>query len=300
LNTGAKMPVLGLGTWKSEPNQVGDAVKYALTEAGYQHIDCAPIYQNEPEVGAALQAVFKSGAVQREDIFVTSKLWNHMHARADVRTACETTLRDLQLDYLDLFLIHWGLTLQSGTGRTAEGHTALAPVSIRETWEAMEDLAKAGLVRAIGVANFTGPMIIDLLAYAKTKPAVNQIELHPYLQQTELIDFCRRNSITMTAYSPLGRPGEVRTGNGQPVLIDDPKIKAIADAHQKTPAQVLLRWGIQRGTIVIPKSTTPIRIKENINVFDFALSATELAAIASLDRKHRFVDAKWWDIAYFD
>lgn len=303
LNNQAKMPVLGLGTWKSEPDKVAAAVKYALTEAGYRQVDCAAIYLNEAEIGVALAEVFSGGQLKREDVFITSKLWNSKHGAKDVLAACQQTLQDLHLDYLDLYLMHWGIAFppEETQGIAAAGaETITTPISVRETWEAMEGLVKAGLVRAIGVANFTGPMIIDLLTYAKIKPAMNQIELHPYLQQTDLIKFCQSKGLAVTAYSPLGRAGVMRERNDQPILVDDSKVIRLAEKYQKTPAQILIRWAIQRGTIVIPKSTTPARIKENITVFDFELSGEEMAVIAGLDRKHRFIDAKWWTLAYFD
>jgi diketogulonate reductase-like aldo/keto reductase len=220
-------------------------------------------------------------------------------------------LSDLKLEYLDLYLMHWSIAIppndappSNPAGRWTEqldeqGVLITEKVSIRETWEAMEELVEAGLVKAIGVANFAAPMLNDLLSYATILPAVNQIELHPYLQQTELIEFCRYNNIAVTAYSPLGSPGNYRN-KGFPVLVEDEVIKRIATSHGKTPAQVLIRWGVQRGTIVIPKSVTPERIQENLDVYDFSLSAPEMEEIAGLDRKLRFVDPYvWWKIPYF-
>lgn len=162
----------------------------------------------------------------------------------------------------------------------------------------MEELVTSGLVKSIGIANFTAPMILDLLSYAKTLPAVNQIELHPYLQQSSLVSFCQYKGIAITAYSPLGSPGGLKTG--EPVLLEDPLIKKIAQNHKKTPAQILLRWGIERDTIVIPKSTDEERIKSNSEIFNFALSPEESAEIKTLDLKYRFVNPEnWWKIPYF-
>ncbi|MDO8581802.1 MAG: aldo/keto reductase [bacterium] len=310
LNTGVSMPSIGLGTWKSEPKKVGQAVEYALLEAGYRHIDCAAIYLNEKEIGAAFKKVFASGKMKREDVFVTSKLWNTEHAKEDVVMACKKTLVDLRLDYLDLYLMHWGVatppkegSIQSnarGEPLDASGSLITAKVPVRETWEAMEELVNAGLVRAIGVANFTAPMLIDLLSYAHIPPAMNQIELHPYNQQSRLVKFCHARNITVTAYSPLGAPGKVRAQNGQ-LIIDDEVISVIANKYKKSSVQVLIRWGIQRKTIVIPKSVTPERIKSNMDVFDFALSQEDMNVIARLDKKQRYVDpAEWWKIPYFD
>jgi len=311
LNTGAKMPMIGLGTWKSPADKAGEAVKFALTEGGYNHIDCAAIYRNEKEIGSAFKEVFGDSKRKREDVFITSKLWNTEHQPKAVSKACQATLADLDLEYLDLYLMHWGVAAKpddepgpNSVGREDEeldenGILVTEKVSIQETWEAMEGLVKKGMVRAIGVANFTAPMILDLLTYAKIPPAVNQIELHPYLQQTELVEFCQAKNIVVTAYSPLGTPGN-SAEKGLPVLLEDEKILEIAKSHGKSPAQVLLRWGIQRQTIVIPKSVTGARINENIAVFDFELSEKEMVDIVSLNRNLRFVNpSDWWKIPYF-
>ncbi len=206
LNTGAKMPFLGLGTWNAKKDRVGDAVEEALTKFGYSHIDCAWVYENEKEVGEAFRRVFNNGKRKREEIFITSKLWNDDHKKEHVVEACKQTLADLQLEYLDLYLMHFGIASPHGLGiepLDANGMLITKKVSIRETWEAMEELVHLGLVKAIGVSNFTAPMLIDLLTYAKIVPAVNQIELHPYLQQNKLIEFCRAHGIAVTAYSRL-------------------------------------------------------------------------------------------------
>ena len=299
LRTGAPMPMVGLGTWKSASSEAGQAVEYALTKCGYRHIDCAAIYGNEKEIGAAFDEVFRTGTLPREKVFITSKLWDSEHARADVRAACEATLRDLRLDYLDLYLMHWGIAEPKGGHMYDEnGYLVVEKVSIRDTWEAMEELAHAGLVKAIGVANFTAPLLLDLFSYARIQPAVNQIEMHPYLQQTRLLDFCQRLGMVVTAYSPLARPGYEEMSAR---LVDEKVIHEIASAHGKTPAQVLLRWGIQRNTVVIPKSSHPKRIQENIAVFDFELSESDMRAIAGLERGLRIVDPyQWGQIPYFD
>jgi diketogulonate reductase-like aldo/keto reductase len=306
LNSGAEMPVLGLGTWQSDPGKVGEAVTYALKEANYAHIDCAWIYGNEKEVGAAFKDVF-GGARKREEIFVTSKLWNSFHAKKNVAKACKETLSNLGLEYLDMYLMHWGLPSPYGESEPmgADGVLVLDDVPIRETWEAMQELQKEGLVNAIGVSNFTVPMLTDLLTYADIEPATNQIELHPYLQQQRLLDFCDSKGIVVTAYSPLGRPGAQPPREYMEVtpqrIVDEPSLKKIAQAHGKTTAQVILRWGIERGTIVIPKSTTPSRIAENIDIFDLELSKEEMNTIVSLERNMRFVDPMdWWKIPYFN
>ncbi len=300
LNTGDLMPVLGLGTWQSPPDAAKQAVAHALSECGYRHIDCAAAYGNEKEIGASFTNVFGGGKVQREDVFITSKLWNTGHARDAVRPACETTLKNLGLKYLDLYLLHWGLaTSDSHWAVDKNGVLALKPISIRETWEAMEELVEAGLVKAIGVANFSTAQLIDLLSYAKIRPAMNQIELHPYLQQSRLVEFCQNRGIVVTAYSPLGSPGTQK--KGLPGVLEDETVKKIARTYHKTPAQILLRWGMQRNTVVIPKSIHLERIQENIDVFDFELSASEMDSIATLERRQRLNDLfTWGKVPYFD
>ena len=300
LNNGNSVPVLGLGTWESEKNLVGSAVKFAIAQAGYRHIDCASIYGNEKEIGEVLTNVVNT-AVKREELFITSKLWNTDHRPEHVEEACKKTLWDLRLEYLDLYLMHWGIAFRHrGDSEQFDEHGKIITdaVSIQETWQAMEDLVKKGLVRSIGVSNFTTTMLLDLFTYAKVKPTMNQIELHPYNTQTELVDFCKYKHVAVTAYSPLGRQG-VKTVKG-PKLFDEPIIKAVAEKHKRTPAQVLLNWAINRGTIAIPKSVIPEQIAENIEVFDFELVDEEKAEINSLNRNHRFVNpAAWWGIPYF-
>lgn len=289
LNNGNNIPILGLGTWKSDKNLVGEAVRFALVEAGYTHIDCAAIYRNEPEIGEVFKEVIGK-KIKREKIFITSKLWNAMHDPKDVEKACKKSLKDLNLKYLDLYLMHWGIAFND------DG--SLVPISIQETWQAMEKLVKKGLVKSIGVCNFTTMMIVDLLTYAKIKPAINQIELHPYNTQEELVTFCQRQKIAVTAYSPLGNPG--LPGRHGPNLLEEPTIKKLAKKYKKTPAQILLNWALGRGTIAIPKSLHPERIKENIEIFDFKLTKGEQSQISSLNKNYRVVNPiDWWEIPYF-
>jgi diketogulonate reductase-like aldo/keto reductase len=186
LNTGAHMPLLGLGTWNADPKTVGSAVEFALTEAGYRHIDCAFVYHNEVEVGQAFHKVFSANVARREDVFITSKLWSTAHRASAVLESCKQSLHDLQLEYLDLYLVHFPIAIKPGNGDEPlgeDGYVLTEKVSLQETWEAMEGLVKSGLVKNIGVSNYSATHILDLLTYAKVTPAVNQIELHPYLSQ---------------------------------------------------------------------------------------------------------------------
>lgn len=299
LNTGYKIPTLGLGTWNSPGNDVPEAVEYAILKAGYRHIDCASIYGNQKQIGTAFKKVFSSDGIKREEVFVTSKLWNTDHNPKKVLAACKQTLKDLQLEYLNLYLIHWGIAFKPSAHHklNAKGEVMTEPVSIRETWRAMELLIAEGLVRSIGVSNFTLPMLVDLQTYAKIMPAMNQVELHPYLSQNGLLKYCHNHKIAVTGYSPLGTAGTI--GPGQPLLLEDPTILNIAKAHKRTPAQIVLHWGINRGTVVLPKSTSASRISENAKVFDFKLSAKEIKAIDALNRNHRFVNPLGWGIDYF-
>ena len=294
---GTRMPALGLGTWKSEPDEVYMAVRAAI-EVGYRHIDCAAIYQNEEEVGRALTDSFQAGDAKREDMWITSKLWNDSHAPEHVRPALETSLKKLQLDYLDLYLIHWPVALRHGIElpRGPEDFLPLSELPLESTWEAMWNVSEQGLARQVGVSNFSKRMIEQVSVATGHTPAVNQVELHPYLQQDALIAACKALGVAVTAYSPLGSPDSAAMmGRHDDVLLTQhPTIVEIADAHQATPGQVLIAWAIARGTSVIPKSVNPGRIAENWGARELALTPADMTAIAALDRHQRMVDGGFW------
>lgn len=300
---GTPFPTLGLGTWKSEPGAVSKIVKAAI-ETGYRAIDCACDYGNEHEVGEGIKAGLQAADIPREKLFITSKLWNTYHRREHVRPACERTLADLGVDYLDLYLIHFPISLKYVPFEKRyppewihdpdnEAHNTLIvdDVPVRETWEAMEALVDDGLVKHIGISNFPVALIQDLLSYARIKPSVLQVELHPYLQQTRLLEVCKRNNIVVTAFSPLGAASYVALNMDKgDDLLKDPVLQAIADRNGRSVAQVCIRWGIQRGSAIIPKTTREERLKENMDVFGWELSDNDMEEIAKLDRGRRYND----------
>lgn len=296
---GDTMPMLGLGTWKSAPGEVYTAVKEAI-RLGYRHIDCAAIYGNEHEVGRALAECFREGLVQRSDLWITSKLWNDKHTPADVVPALQKTLADLQLEALDLYLVHWPVAIKRGMvfPKSGEDMVSLAELPLSETWKGMEEAVQKNLVRHIGVSNFGMRNLLELVAQARIKPEVNQIELHPYLPQRELLETCESQKVHVTAYSPLGSPdrpaGLVRAD--APVLLQDPTITQIAKAKGITPAQVLLAWALTRKTSVIPKSVNPERMRSNLAAAEIELDDLDLLQIAGINRHERYVAARMWTI----
>jgi len=293
------MPAIGLGTWQAAPGEIGAAVHEAL-RLGYRHLDCAAVYGNEAEIGEALQESFSKGQVRREELWITSKLWNTAHAHDQVLPALGKTLSDLRLDYLDLYLIHWPVAMRPDCRfpKVPEDMISLEKLPTTITWGAMEEAKRSGLAHHIGVSNFSVAKLRDLVAHAKMRPEVNQIELHAYLQQGQMLAFCEQEGITLTAYSPLGskgRPTGMRDSN-EPVLLEDPTLKTIAERHQASVAQVAIAWAVQRGTSVIPKSVNPKRLAENLAAAELTLTADDMREISAMDRHRRYVGGEFWAI----
>lgn len=256
LNNGVKMPRMGLGVFKMPDGDVVVQAVKAAVEAGYRAIDTASVYRNEESVGRAIREC----GVPREELFITTKVWNSQQGYDSTLAAFEESRTKLGLDYVDLYLVHWAVKDK-----------------YKETWRALEKLYEDGLVRAIGVSNFEIHHLEDLLADAKVVPVVNQVECHPLLNQLELQKYCESKRIYITAWSPLMQ------GN-----LDVPLLQDLAAKYGKTPAQIVLRWDLQRGLITIPKSVNPERIRENADIFDFELSAEDMAAINGLNQNRRF------------
>ncbi len=297
LSTGARMPAIGLGTFGSDhvsADEVATAVRGAA-EAGYRHFDCASVYGNERQVGAALQDVMRGG-VARDRLWITSKLWNDKHAPADVVPSCLDSLRDLRLDYLDMYLVHWPFPNFHPPGCDVSTRAADARPYIHEdfmaTWRKMEELVDMGATRHIGTSNMTIPKLRLLLRDARIRPAINEMELHPHFQQPELFAFVRAQGIEPVGYCPIGSPGRPARDRAPEDTVDteDPVIVRIAARHGIQPAVVCLKWAIQRGQTPLPFSTKRDHYLANLRgAVGEPLSDGEMAEIAGIDRNCRLV-----------
>ena len=298
-----QMPIIGLGLWKIDKAEVADVVVEAI-RAGYRHLDSACDYGNEKQVGEGIRRAIDQGLCTREELWVTSKLWNTYHRKEHVVMAMDQTLNDLGLDYLDLYLIHFPIALQFVPFETRyppewvfdprDETPMMKPdqVPLQETWEGMERLVDGGLTRYIGVCNYSVSLLRDLINYARIAPAVLQVESHPYLTQQTLMRFCAEQDVAVTAFSPLGALSYLELDMAMPgeSVLQQPVVVAIAERLGKTAAQVVLRWGVQRGNSIIPKTSKIERLKENAALFDFELSREDMADINALNRNQRFND----------
>ncbi|XP_058464853.1 1,5-anhydro-D-fructose reductase-like [Malaya genurostris] len=294
LNNGQNMPILGLGTWLSREGEAIEAVKVAI-DAGYRHIDTAYLYGNEKEVGQAIREKIAEGVIKREDIFVTTKLWNSYHDPINVEEAFNRSLTNLDIDYIDLYLMHWPMSYKFDAWKTNDPDAPTVPefteVDYVDTWRAMEKLLNGGKVRSIGVSNFNSEQVGRIVKECTVKPVTNQVECNPGLNQRKLIEFCKNLDITITAYSPLGRPNyyEKDPKNTPKPALDDARVANIAKKYGKTSGQIILRYLVDIGTIPVPKSANEQRLRQNIDIFDFKLTEAEIKVMDNFNNGKRTV-----------
>ncbi|XP_021071145.1 estradiol 17 beta-dehydrogenase 5-like isoform X2 [Mus pahari] len=297
LNDGQFIPILGFGTSAPQEvpkNKATEAIKIAI-DAGFRHIDSAAVYQNEKEVGLAIRSKIVDGTVKREDIFYTSKVWQTFHRPELVRVCLEQSLKQLQLDYVDLYLIHFPIAMKPGENYfpiDENGKFIYDAVDICDTWEAMEKCKDVGLAKSIGVSNFNRRQLEKILNKPglKYKPVCNQVECHPYLNQRKLLDFCKSKDIVLVAHSALGSDRDKEwVDKSFPALLDDPVLGSMAKKYNRTPALIALRYQVQRGVVVLAKSFTEKRIKENTQVFEFQLTLEDMKVLDDLNKNIRYI-----------
>ncbi|MFN8357161.1 MAG: aldo/keto reductase [Spirosomataceae bacterium] len=297
LSNGDLMPALGLGTWKSAKGEVYGVVRKAI-EVGYRHFDCAFLYGNEKEIGDALADAIKAREVKREELWITSKLWNNRHRAEQIRPAFQQSLDDLQVGYLDLYLIHWPIVVvdHKGFPETAQDLVSLTQVPLAETWKGLIQLQDSGLTKHIGVSNFSAKKIQAIWDATGVKPEVNQVELHPFLQQKTLKAYTDEHQIILTAYAPLGsldRPANRKTA-GEPLLFENLTIQSLAETRGISKAQLILAWAINSGICVIPKTVSEARLIENLAAADIVLTSEELTTMSQLDLHNRYIKGDFW------
>ena len=297
------MPSVGLGLWKLDQSETADTIVNAL-KSGYRHLDSAADYGNEIQTGEGIKQAVNQGICSREDLWITSKLWNTFHRPEHVLPACEKSLQDLATDYLDLYLIHFPISLKyvdfdtryppewffDPSAENPKMH--IDPVPLSDTWRAMEELVESGLVKEIGVCNYNVGLLHDLIAYSSIKPAMLQIESHPFLTQEKLIKAAKNYGMAVTCFSPLGALSylELDMANKNESVLKSDTVTVAAERLNRSPAQVVLRWALQRGTAIIPKTSQRDRLIENRSLFDFELSDREMSDISNLNLNRRFND----------
>lgn len=318
LNTGAQIPAVGLGTWQTGGDVCRAAVRTAL-DVGYRHLDCAHLYGNEVEVGQALAEALDGGlpGLRREDLFITSKLLFATNAPKRIESAIQFSLKSLNLSYLDLYLLHWPVNANVGDATDPPFKKGKPSPRIQEAWQAMEGLVERGLVRAIGVSNFDILQVEELLSFANIVPAVNQLELHPFWRQDELVKYCQSKNIHVSAHTPLGVPGSnlrhmeddanagehellspslpvvfTRSPSGHAPMLKTSSVEVVAERLQKTSAQVILKWGLQRGTSVLPRSLHPDRIKSNFDILSWSLLEEDWNELNTIAPQLRLLDSR--------
>ncbi len=288
-----EFPPIGLGTWKTKPGEINRVIREAIA-VGVRHFDCSPIYENEKEIGKALNEAIKAGDIKREDLFITSKLWNNKHEPSKVQSALYESLDDLQLYYMNLYLMHWPIAFRGVVfpqKYTRDEFFSLEEMPLQKTWAAMVELKDKGIIKHIGVSNFSISKLKQIIETGNS-PEVNQIENHPYLNQEELVEFCKSEHILVTAYKPLGSGKQVTKemqDEGKPALVDHPTVLQIAEDNEMDPAQVLLAWQLSRGISVIPKSSRPERIKSNFDAQLHSLTPAQIIELNILNWDHRYV-----------
>jgi len=301
LNNGHHMPLVGFGLWKVNNDSCADQV-YNAIKTGYRLFDGACDYGNEVEAGQGVARALKDGLVKREELFIVSKLWNSFHDKERVEPICKKQLQDWGIDYFDLYIVHFPISLKyvDPSERYPPGFTydeknvVPGKATVQETWTAMEELVQKGLTKSIGISNFNGALIMDLLRYAQIVPATLQIEHHPYLTQPGLVKLAQASGMAVTAYSSFGPQSflelDMKEAKDTPLLLEHPSVRKIADKHGKTPAQILLRWATQRGVAVIPKSNNQHRLAQNLDVLNFEIGQSDMEEISGLNQGLRFND----------
>lgn len=284
--SGSEMPIIGLGTARAPRESLGLAVRYAI-KCGYRHFDCAWLFGNEDIIGNAIkEAMTHDASLKREDFFISSKVWYSYNTLDKMRRCLDDTLRELKVDYLDLYVLQWPISFKDVAGVEPDHPYTPSETEIDfiEMYKNMEVFLKEGKIKNIGVSNFSIEQLKDVLNYCDTKPVTNQIELHPYLQNDEMSEFCKKNDILVSCYGPIGA-GEQSNFPDKPALLENSCLVSIGKKYNKTSAQVCLRWAIQKGYVVLPKSVHNERILENIQVFDFELSPDDMRSIHNINEK---------------